>query len=149
MLIRSRIAGVIGNALDHYDQALFALLAPFIASLFFDKQDPVTALILTYGMLPLGLLSRPLGSLFFGWIGDRFGRRQALSYSLFGMALVTLSIGCLPTSSQIGIWAPILLGCGRLIQNFFTAGETIGGAIFVLEQTPESQRSLASSFYDV
>ena len=144
----SRFAGIIGNVLEHYDTALFALLAPFIAPLFFDNRDPLTALILTYGMLPLGMLARPVGSLFFGWIGDRFGRRQALFCSLFGMALATVCIGSLPTYRPVGSLAPVLLALGRLLQNFFAAGEATGGAIFVLEQTHSTKRGLISSLYD-
>jgi MHS family proline/betaine transporter-like MFS transporter len=145
---RSRFSGIIGNLLEHYDSALFGLLAPFIAPLFFEKQDPLTALILTYGMLPLGFLTRPLGSLFFGWIGDSFGRRQALFFSLFGMALVTIGIGCLPVYQDIGIWAPLLLALGRMLQSFCAAGESAGGAIFVLEHTAVSKRGFVSSCYD-
>src|SRR5579863_4289600 len=100
---KQRFIGIVGNFLEHYDNALFGLLAPFIAPLFFEKSDPVTALILTYGMMPLGLITRPLGSLFFGTIGDRWGRRRALSYSLLGMTVATMGIGCLPVYKDIGI----------------------------------------------
>jgi len=148
MLLRDRLAGIIGNLLEHYDNALFALLAPFIAPLFFEEKDPITALILTYGMLPLGFLTRPFGSLFFGWIGDSFGRRQALFLSLFGMALVTIGIGFLPVYKDIGIYAPLFLALGRMLQSFFTAGESTGGAIFVLEHTHSSKRPFVSSCYD-
>lgn len=147
-LVQIRLAGVIGNLLEHYDNALFGLLAPFIAPLFFEAEDPVTALILTYGMLPLGFITRPLGSLFFGWIGDCFGRRQALFCSLFGMALVTIGIGFLPVYKEIGIWAPLFLALGRMLQSFCAAGESVGGAIFVLEHTSPSKRGLMSSCYD-
>ncbi len=146
--LNSRLAGIIGNILEHYDNALFSLLAPFIAPLFFVEQDPVTALILTYGMLPLGMLGRPLGSLFFGWIGDRWGRRQALFCSLFGMAFATVSIGFLPTYAQVGFYAPLFLFIGRLLQSFFAAGETAGAAIYVLEQTKVAKRGFVSSLYD-
>ncbi len=145
---RFRIAGMIGNILEHYDSALFGLLAPFLAPLFFNNEEPIKALIMTYGMLPLGIISRPLGSLFFGWIGDRFGRRYALFYSLMGMAVITTLIGCLPLYRDVGIWAPILLAIGRLLQTFCTSGEISGGAIFVLEHTETSKRSFFSSIYD-
>jgi MHS family proline/betaine transporter-like MFS transporter len=145
---QNRLAGMIGNFLEHYDHALFGLLAPFIAPLFFEKQEPLTALILTYGMMPLGFITRPLGSLFFGWIGDAFGRKQALSYSLLGMAIVTIGMGCLPIYREIGIWAPLCLALGRMLQSFFAAGESAGGAIFVLEHTMVQKRGLMSGFYD-
>jgi len=143
-----KLSGLIGNILDHYDSALFGLLAPFIACLFFDAQDPVSALILTYCMLPLGIVSRPLGALFFGRIGDLYGRRQALFYSLLGMAVVTAGIGFLPLYREVGWWAPVCLAGARLLQGFLAAGETTGGAIFVLEHTVAQKRSFMSSVFD-
>ena len=132
---RDRLIAMVGNILEHYDHALFGLLAPFLAPLFFEEKDPLTALILTYGMLPFGILMRPLGSLFFGWIGDLFGRTRALFFSLLGMAAVTFAMGCLPTHVEVGYLAPLLLALGRILQNFFAAGESVGGAIYVLERT--------------
>lgn len=145
---RNPLAGIVGNFLDHYDNALFGLLAPFMAPLFFPDNDPMTALILTYSLLPLGLLTRPLGSLFFGWMGDTFGRRQALFCSLVGMATITMSIAFLPVHKDIGFWAPLLLAIARLLQSFFAAGEVTGGAIFVLEHTQPQKRGFASGCYD-
>lgn len=145
---RGPIAGMIGNILDHYDHALFALLAPFIAPLFFHELDPLTALMLTYGILPLGILTRPLGSLFFGWVGDRLGRKQALFYSLIGVAVTTFAMGCLPTWKQAGVVSPLLLALCQMVQKFCVAGESSGAAIFVLEHTATSKRSLMSSLYD-
>ena len=57
---RDRLAGIVGNFLEHYDNALFGLLSPFIAPLFFGGEDHITALILTYCMLPLGIITRPV-----------------------------------------------------------------------------------------
>ena len=147
-LFRDRIAGIIGNFLEHYDNALFGLLAPFIAPLFFEQQDPLTALILTYGMMPLGCITRPLGSLFFGWNGDCYGRKQALYWALSGMSVVTVGIGCLPVYHDIGIWAPLLLALAKMLQGFFASGESTGGAIFVLEHTPMQKRGFMSGCYD-
>jgi len=145
---KRRFLGFIGNFLEHYDNALFGLLAPFLAPLFFPQTDPFTALILTYGMLPLGFISRPLGALFFGWIGDRFSYNQALFCSLTGMAIVSISIGSLPLYKDIGVYAPLLLALGRMLQSFCSAGEISGGAIFVLESTPAAQKGFMSSLYD-
>ena len=142
------IAAAIGNLFEHYDNALFGLLAPFLAPLFFHTEDSFTALFLTYSMIPLGVISRPLGSLCFGLIADRIGRRQALFWSLSGMAAATIAIGFLPTSKEAGALAPILLGILRLVQSFFAAGETTGGAVFVLEHTDIQKRSFMSSVID-
>lgn len=140
-------AGIVGNILEYYDTAVFSLLVPFIAPLFFPTFDPITAMVLTYGMLPLGTIARPIGSLFFGYIGDRQGRKNALSYSLTGLALITGLMGCLPTYDQVGYLAPALMALGRILQNLFLGGEAAGGAVFILEHSKESRHSLVSSLY--
>lgn len=144
----ARWIGLIGNILEHYDSALFGLLAPFIASLFFERSNPLTALILTFGIFSVGVFFRPLGSLYFGWIGDRYGRKAALSASLSGVALVTVIMGCLPVYASVGIWAPLALMVCRMIQSFCAAGESVGAAIFILEHTEEKQKNLISSLYN-
>lgn len=140
-------AGIIGNSLECYDSAVFSLLAPFIAPIFFPTTDPITALILTYAMLPLGNLARPFGSLLFGKLGDQHGRKKALSLSIFGLAIVTGLMGCLPTFAQVGFLAPLLMVFGRVLQNVFIGGESAGGAIFILEHANDSKHSLLSSLY--
>lgn len=144
---RSKWSVLLGNLFEHYDAALFSLLSPFLASLFFSDQEPVTALISTYCLIPLGMIARPLGSLVFGYIGDKHGRKEALMLSLLGMALITGTMGFLPTYHQVGILAPILLSISRLFQNFFSAGETMGGAIYLMENSSESQKNFVSSLY--
>lgn len=139
---------MIGNIFEHYDNALFGLLAPFIAPLFFPEASPISALILTYGLMILGILSKPIGALVFGSIGDRYGRKRALFITLMGMAIVTCLMGCLPTYKTVGPLAPILLALTRFCQSFFSAGETAGGAIFVLEHAEEKEKSFLSSLYD-
>ena len=145
---RAKWSMLLGNLFEHYDAALFSLLSPFLAPLFFPGQDRITALILTYCIIPLGMLARPIGSLFFGFIGDKFGRKDALVWALTGMAIVTTAMGFLPTYQQAGFLAPVLLSLGRILQNFFAAGETMGGAIYLIENAPESEKDWTSSLYN-
>jgi MHS family proline/betaine transporter-like MFS transporter len=136
-----------GNLFEHYDKALFAFLAPFLAPLFFETSSPITALIYTYAMMPLGLFSRPFGALVFGRIGDQKGRKSALYLTLLGMALTTTLMGCIPTYKTAGWMAPSLLALGRLVQNFFASGETTGGSLLILESCPEERRSFYNGLY--
>lgn len=137
----------LGNLFEHYDTALFGFLATFLAPLIFPDYEPLTALILTYAMIPLGMLARPLGSIVFGYIGDRHGRQQALFLSLVGMSIVSGCIALSPTYAQAGVIAPLLFCLGRLLQNFFASGEVMGGAIFLLENTPQKHHDLLSGLY--
>ena len=141
------LSSCLGNFFQHYDAALFGFLSPFLAPLIFPEKEPITALILTYAMIPLGMLARPIGSLFFGHIGDLYGRGRALFLALAGMSLVSGCIAFSPTYSQAGIMAPVIFCIGRILQNFFSSGETMGGAIFLLENSSEKKHDLLSSFY--
>lgn len=138
----------LGNLVEHYDIALFGFLSPFLAPLIFPKEDPMTALILTYAMIPLGMLVRPLGSLVFGRIGDIYGRHRALFLTLSGMSLVSGCIALSPTYAQVGLLAPLIFCLGRILQNFLAAGETIGGALFLLENSSENRHDILSSIYN-
>jgi len=138
----------IGNLFEHYDTALFGFLSPFLAPLIFPHHDPINALILTYAMIPLGIVSRPIGSLVFGWIGDRYGRNQALFFTLAGMAFVSCMIALSPTYSQIGFLSPLIFCVGRVLQNFFAAGETMGGVLLLLENASAKEHDLLSGLYN-
>ncbi len=138
----------LGNLFEHYDTALFGFLSPFLAPLIFPKQDPLTALILTYGMIPLGMLARPLGSFVFGHIGDTQGRQKALFFTLGGMGLVTAATALSPLYDQAGILSPLIFCAGRLAMNFLAGGEIMGGAIYLLENSPEKRHDWLSSLYN-
>jgi MFS family permease len=138
----------LGNLFEHYDTALFGFLSPFLAPLIFPQHDPLTALLLTYAIIPLGMLARPVGSIVFGYIGDTYGRNQALFISLAGMAVISGCIALSPTYAQAGIISPLIFCLGRILQNFFAAGEIMGGAIFLLEHTPEKKHDFLSSLYN-
>jgi MHS family proline/betaine transporter-like MFS transporter len=140
-------ATCLGNLFEHYDTALFALLAPFLAVQFFPHQDALWGLISTYAIIPLGMLARPVGAIVFGRIGDYYGKQKALTLSLIGMAAVTALMGFLPIYQQIGALAPLLLAISRLIQNFFAAGEVAGGAILLMENASPKSRNLMSGIY--
>jgi len=141
-------AGIIGNLFEHYDKFLFAFLAPFLAPLFFKSDSGLTALRSTFAIMCLSFLSRPLGALVFGRMGDRYGRKKALTFTLFGMTIVTFFMGFLPTYLQVGWAAPALLTLARFAQNFFAVGEVTGGALLTLERCDPKKRGLFSGLYD-
>jgi len=144
----STLVGTIGNVIEHHDKALFSLLAPFIGPLFFKNEELLSTLLATYGVLFIGTLARPLGALLFGAIGDRYGRKQALSLSLLGMAFATFAMGSIPTYTHAGYIAPLLLVTLRLLQNLFSAGESTTAALFILEQAPHDKRPFLCSIFE-
>ncbi|MEM7442011.1 MAG: MFS transporter [Pseudomonadota bacterium] len=138
-------AGAIGNALEWYDFAIYAYFAPVIATHFFPSDDPVNSILATFGVLAAGYIMRPLGGILLGHVGDRAGRRFALSLSIILMAVPTSLIAVLPTFDAIGIAAPIVLTILRLLQGLSVGGEYMGSVVFVAERAPKRRRGLAAS----
>lgn len=136
------IAGMLGNGLEWYDYALYAYTTLIISKLFFPAGDETAHLLATLGIFAVGFVARPFGGVFFGVIGDKFGRRTALVLSIFLMAIPTGCIGLLPTYEQIGIAAPLLLTLIRVLQGLSLGGAFSGSMTFLVEHAPMRQRGL-------
>jgi MHS family proline/betaine transporter-like MFS transporter len=136
-----------GTALEHYDIGLFSYMLAVLSEVFFPREQEIDGLVFLTSLMPLGVLIRPIGAIVIGKIGDSWGRIHALSISMIGMALCTGSISLIPSYQQIGLLAPIILISCRLLQNFFVAGEYIGGAVYILENCKPEHRGRASSIY--
>ena len=140
-------AVISGNILEHYDKALYVLIAPFIAHLFYPMFNPITALILAY--LPVSFIFRPIGALFFGYFGDRFGNKRALHLSIVGMSFMILFIGFVPTYKTVGIASAFILHFLRGMICFFAAGEGTAAALVLIEQTKKKYKDIFSSIYEM
>jgi len=142
---RAALAGLLGTTIEAYDFFVYTYLVVYTAPLFFPAGDPVIGILASLLVLGAGYLTRPLGGLFFGRIGDRRGRRYALVLTVTMMGAATFLIGVLPTFSQWGILAPILLVLGRLVQGFSAGGELMGSATYVAEYSSRRNRGLFNS----
>lgn len=143
------VAGVIGNVVEWYDFALYGFMASILSELFFPNEDPLVALIATYGVFAVGFLMRPLGSVVFGWLGDTIGRSKTLQISVAMMALPTLLLGLLPSYASIGIAAPILLVLVRMVQGLSVGGEFSTSVTYLVETAPPTRRGLAGSWANI
>lgn len=137
---------MIGNALEWYDFALYGYFATTIGSLFFPQFSTFASLMATFGIFAAGFIMRPLGGLIFGHIGDKIGRKNALLWSIYLMAIPTTLIGLLPTYEQIGWLAPFLLTLIRLAQGLSMGGEFTGSMVFVVEHAEKNTRGIYGSW---
>lgn len=148
---KAMLAGISGTALQWYDFAIFGYFAPMIAMTFFPKDNPISAMLSAFGVFAVGYLLAPIGSLVFGYIGDRYGRKRALTLSILGMAIPTSMISVLPGYQTIGLLAPILVTLLRVTQGFVASSEFTGSAIFLVEHAKPGQKAfygcLTSSAY--
>jgi MHS family proline/betaine transporter-like MFS transporter len=146
---RGVIAGVAGNVLEWYDFALFGFFAQQIGAHFFPAGDPTASLLAAFGTFAAGFLMRPVGGALFGWVGDRFGRKQALIWSVLAMAFPSFFIGVLPGTETLGIAAPILLLLCRLLQGIAVGGEYGASAVFLVEGAEPGRRGWMGSWAPV
>lgn len=131
-----------GTIFEAYDFILFGSLAPIISIQFFAGVNETAAFIFALMTFAAGYFIRPLGALFFGSMGDRTGRKKAFLITISMMGAATFAIGLLPTYSQVGMLAPILLIALRLVQGLAFGGEYGGAVVYTAEHAPPGQRGL-------
>ncbi|WP_341753086.1 MULTISPECIES: MFS transporter [unclassified Candidatus Tisiphia] len=140
---------LIGNSLDHFDTAIYSFLAPILSIIFFPKDDPIVALILTYSVLATSIITRPVGAIIFSMIAQKRGATMALSYSLIGVAITTMLIGFIPTYQMIGWFSPLMLLIIRTMLGIFGEGESSIAKLYILENKVQTQGLKASSLYQL
>jgi len=141
-------AAALGNAMEWFDFGVYGFVAFALGKVFFPDASASVQMIAALGTFSIPFLVRPLGGLFFGVMGDKFGRQKVLSITIIIMAASTFCIGLIPSYASIGIWAPILLLLCKLAQGFSVGGEYTGAAIFVAEFAPDRKRGFLGSFLD-
>ena len=135
-------AGMIGNVLEWYDFAIYGYFATAIGKHFFPHEDPVAQLLSAFGVFAVGYMMRPVGGVIIGHIGDRYGRRAALTFSVAAMAVPTFLIGLLPGYATLGLFAPVALTLLRMVQGLSVGGEYTSSMVFLIEHAPHGRRGL-------
>jgi len=141
-------ASMAGTVVEWYEFFLYGTAATLVFSKLFFKQggndlDTILAAFVTYAV---GFAARPLGGIVFGQFGDKHGRKKLLQFSLLLVGASTFLMGCLPTFSQVGYWAPALLVTLRFIQGFAVGGEWGGAVLLVAEHSPNDSRGFWASW---
>ncbi|MBI0312121.1 MFS transporter [Streptomyces javensis] len=135
-------AAMIGHAVESYDFVIYGSSATIIAKHFFPEGNPTLAILSTLAVYGIAFVVRPVGAAVFGSIGDRLGRRTALSTVVLIMAISTAAIALLPGYTTAGIAAPLLLLSCRLAQGISMGAEYTSAASYVMEQAPPNKRGL-------
>lgn len=126
-------AALIGHILEFFDFTMYMVFAVQIGKEFFPNESAFAQTLSSLAVFAVGFLMRPIGGIYFGHIGDTYGRKKALTISVVGMAVITFCMALLPNYHSIGILAPLLLVLCRLGQGFCVGGEGTGAAVFMLE----------------
>jgi MFS family permease len=150
-------ASSLGTIFEWYDFYLYAILAPFFASLFFPAGNDTAALLSAFATYAAGFLVRPFGAIIFGRIGDLVGRKYTFLITIMVMGASTFLVGVLPTFADhtlpfigtiggVGWTAPVLLVSLRLLQGLALGGEYGGAATYVAEHSRQNERGYTTSY---
>lgn len=149
-MLRIAAASLVGSAIEFYDFFVYGTAAALVLGpLFFPTFSPLAGTLAAFATFGVGFVARPLGSVLFGHMGDRRGRRPVLIASLLLTGVSTVAVGCLPTYSTIGVGAPLLLLVLRFLQGLGLGGEWGGAVLLTAEHAPPGRRVLWSSFPQV
>ncbi|MFF4584646.1 MFS transporter [Streptomyces sp. NPDC001388] len=149
-LPRLAAASLAGTAIEFYDFFVYGTAAALVLGpLFFPTFSPLAGTLAAFGTFGVGFVARPLGSVLFGHVGDRHGRRPVLVGSLLLTGASTVAVGCLPVFDSIGVAAPLLLLVLRFLQGLGLGGEWGGAVLLTAEHAPAERRGLWSSFPQV
>ncbi len=140
--LRHVMAVFVGNGLEFYDFLTFSYFSVYIARTFFPQDNPSTALLATLATFGAGFITRPIGAIVLGRLGDRIGRKPAMliTFSMMGFAITGLALT--PSYTMIGYAAPALVLMFRLIQGFALGGEVGPTTAFMAEAAPPHRRGL-------
>lgn len=144
---RFAFASIVGTTLEYYDFAVYNTLAALVfGKLFFPSFDPLSGTLLAFSTYAVGYLSRPVGGLIFGHLGDRFGRRFVLMATLLLMGVTTVLMGLLPTYATAGNLSPVLLVLLRFVQGAALGGEWAGAVLLSVEHGESHRRGRNGSW---
>lgn len=156
---RAVVAVAIGNFLEFYDFIVYSFFAVMIGKAFFpaaamapgmsQAEAEWISLLASVGVFGAGFVTRPLGAAIIGAYADRAGRKAALTFTLFLMAIGTAIMAFTPGYAQIGIAAPVLLVIGRLIQGFSAGGEVGPATTYLLEAAPPDKRASMTAWQGI
>ncbi|MGF9977212.1 MFS transporter [Viridibacillus arvi] len=143
---RLLFASLAGSVIEWYDFYLYGTATGLVFStLFFPTGDPAVSILIAFATFGAGYAARPIGSVIFGHMGDKIGRKASLMLTLIGMGGSSFLIGLLPTYAQVGVLAPLLLVALRLIQGIALGGEWGGAVLLATESAPKGVRGLFGS----
>ena len=135
-----------GNFLEQFDFFLFGFYATYIAHTFFPASSEFASLMMTFAVFGAGFLMRPIGAIVLGAYIDKVGRRKGLIVTLSIMAAGTFLIVLIPSYQSIGLWAPLLVLTGRLLQGFSAGAELGGVSVYLAEIATPGRKGFYTSW---
>lgn len=140
------LVGSAGNMVEWFDWFVYASFATYFAGAFFPDGNPTAQLMNTAGIFAVGFFMRPVGGWLLGRVGDRRGRKAALTLTVTLMSASAVLIAVAPTYAVAGYGGAVVLLVARLLQGLSVGGEYAASATYLTEASDPKRRGFASSF---
>ena len=148
--VKAGFAAMVGTTIEWYDFYVYATAAAIVfPRIFFPDVDPAVGVLASFATYAVAFFVRPLGGIVFGHIGDKLGRKPALTITLLLMGVATVLVGCLPGYDTLGIMAPILLILLRVAQGLAVGGEWGGASLMAVESAPPKYKTFYGGFTQI
>ncbi|WP_029687209.1 MFS family transporter [Tatumella saanichensis] len=144
--IKAIVGASSGNLVEWFDFYVYSFFSLYFAHIFFPEGDTTSQLLKTAGIFAAGFLMRPIGGWLFGYVADRYGRKNSMLISVCLMCFGSLVIACLPSYSSIGVMAPALLLLARMLQGLSVGGEYGTSATYMSEVAVAGRKGFYASF---
>ena len=145
--VKAILVGSMGNLIEWYDVYAYAAFALYFAGSFFPRSDPAAQQLAAATLFAVAYLVRPIGSVLFGYLADRYGRRNALTASVLLMCFGSFLIAVSPTYATIGVGAPVILAAARILQGLSQGGEYGTSATYLSEVSHPNRRGFYSGVW--
>lgn len=145
-LAKVSIGSFLATTIEWYDFYLYGMLAALVfPEVFFSELSPSVGAVLSFATLAVGFISRPIGALLFGHIGDRFGRKSMLIGALVVAGVVSFAMGFVPGYASIGVAGAVVISVLRFVQGLAIGGQWGGAVLLIAERAPAKRRGLWAS----
>ncbi|WP_029145360.1 MFS transporter [Microbacterium luticocti] len=145
--LRAGFAALVGTSIEWYDFYVYATAAAIVfPQVFFPEVDHALGTLASFGTYAVAFFMRPLGGIIFGHIGDKIGRKPALTITLMTMGVATVLVGCVPGYATIGVWGAIILILLRMAQGLAVGGEWGGASLMSVESAPPKHKVFYGGF---
>ena len=134
----------IATVVQYYDYALFGISAAALADAYIPYVAHEQKFLGFFAIISGAVIARPIGSLIFGYIGDKYNRALVLKISVCCASIATILIGTLPIGPSN--CSMILLLIARMIFMISMAGEGDGVRIYVAETISSKKEFLGNGF---
>jgi MFS family permease len=132
---------VIGRASEFFDFFVFAIAAVIVfPARLFPFTDPLTGTLLSFVLVLLAFIARPVGTAIFMYVDRKQGRVAKLTLALFLLGTSTVAMGLVPSYAVMGEWAIVVMAILRIGQGLAIGGSWDGLASLLALSAPRRKR---------